>query len=196
MGMRSAVLGLAALGALLLSGCGQGDDGGNDGVASLSTPNSSTSAAATAAGQSDEDKARAFAKCMREHGVDMPDPQVKDGKMTMKVNGGDKKKLDGAQEACKSLLPNDGKPRTPSAADLDRMRAMAKCMREHGVNVPDPTAQDPGIKIQGTPGDKGKVDAAMKACDSNFGKGSHSTNGGGGSDGDKPGASMGTGGGQ
>jgi len=194
MGIRTAALGIAALGGLLLGGCGQSGDGGNGGVASLSTPNSSTSAAAAAAGQTDEDKARAFAKCMREHGIDMPDPQVKDGKMTMKVSGGDKKKLDAAQEACKSLMPNDGKPKTPSAADLDRMRALAKCMREHGVNVPDPTAQDPGIKIQGTPGDKGKVDAAMKACDPGFGEGKHTTSG---DDGDgKPGASMGTGGGQ
>jgi hypothetical protein len=188
--MRSAALGLAVLGALLLGACGQATKD-NDGVASLSTPNTSTSAAAAATGQTDEDKARAFAKCMREHGIDMPDPQVNGGKVTIQINGGEKKKVDAAQKACKSLMPNDGKPKAPSAADLDKMRALAKCMREHGVNVPDPTAQDPGIRIQG--GEKSKVDAVMKACDPDFGKGEHSTSSEGGG---KPGATVGTGDGQ
>ena len=193
MGMRYAALGVAALGALLLSGCGHSGDNG-DGVASLSTSNGASSAPATPAGQTDEDKARAFAKCMREHGVDMPDPEVKDGKMTMKVNGGNKATLDKAQKACNSLMPNRGKARTPSAADLDKMRAVAKCLREHGLNVNDPTAQDPGIQIHGgDPADKSKIDAGMKACDPDFGKAgtTHNETGGNGS-----GGSMSTGGGQ
>src|ERR1044072_4366485 len=137
MGIRWRLLAFAAR-AVLLAGCGQGQRQ-DPGVASISTPNAPSTSAAANAAKTDEDKAREFAKCMREHGVDMPDPEVGDGKVRIKINGGkgDKRKIDAANEACKSLMP--GGPKGPvSAQDLDRARALAKCMREHGVNVPDP----------------------------------------------------------
>jgi hypothetical protein len=181
MGYR--VLGVVCLGALLLGGCSQGT-GGGDGVASLSTPNSSSAAAPAAdAGQTDGDKARAFAKCMREHGVNMPDPQTGDGKIRIKIDGKvDKSTMDKANEACKSLLPNGGDRGPVSAEDLDKMRGVAKCLRAHGMDVPDPTADDPGIKMKAGEGtDQRKVEAAMRECDPDFGKAEkHAESGGSG----------------
>ncbi|MFE7313629.1 hypothetical protein ACFU7T_11050 [Streptomyces sp. NPDC057555] len=53
------------------------------------------------------DKALKFAQCMREEGVDMPDPELKDGNLTMKAGGGpdvSKEKMEKAQKACNDKL--------------------------------------------------------------------------------------------
>jgi hypothetical protein len=161
---------VAALGtALLLGGCGAQPDAGSK-VASISTP--PTAGGPTAAdnsGKSDEDKMRDFAKCMREHGVDMPDPKpAGDGKgmsIAIQGEGADRGKIDAAQNACKHLMPNGGEMKPPSAEELDKMRKQAKCMREHGVDMPDP---DPtgkgGMRIGGPGDDPKKFEEAAKAC--------------------------------
>jgi hypothetical protein len=161
---------VAALGAaLLLGGCGaKADDG--DKVASISTPpQSGGPTAADTSGKSDEDKMRDFAKCMREHGVDMPDPKpAGDGGGMAITLGGDEKdrsKLDAAQNACKHLMPNGGEMKPPSAEELDKMRKQAKCMREHGIDMPDPDPSGKGATRMGGPGDDPKkFEAAAKAC--------------------------------
>lgn len=72
--MRTRLTLIAAIGAaVLLAGCGAKPDDASK-VASISGPSSSAPAKA-ADNKSDEDKMRDFAKCMREHGVDMPDPK-------------------------------------------------------------------------------------------------------------------------
>src|SRR5262245_41418285 len=83
MGVRMR-LGLAITALALVSACGSGDGGGNR-VASLES-SASTSTQQQAGGGNGEpskeefaDSARKFAKCMREHGVDMPDPKIGDG---------------------------------------------------------------------------------------------------------------------
>src|SRR3954449_12518875 len=128
--MRTRIV-VAALGAaLLLGGCGaKADDGAK--VASISTPpQSGGPTAADTSGKSDEDKMRDFAKCMREHGVDMPDPKpAGDGKgMSIAIQGdsSDRGKVDAASNACKHLMPNGGEMKPPSAEELDKMRKEAK----------------------------------------------------------------------
>jgi len=163
----------------LATGCsGGGDDGGK--VASISSaPKSGEPQAANATG-SEEDQMRAFAKCMRDHGVDMPDPEMSpDGKggITIKgVQGADQgsggtpdtKSIDAANDACKSLLPNGGEMKPMSPEELDKARADAKCMRDHGVDMPDPDPNGGGngrtMRIGGSDTDKDKLEAAMKAC--------------------------------
>ncbi|MEQ0560701.1 hypothetical protein ABJI51_16565 [Amycolatopsis sp. NEAU-NG30] len=163
---------VAALGAaLLLAGCGAKADDGSK-VASISTPpKTGGPTAADNSGKSDEDKMREFAKCMREHGVDMPDPKpAGDGKGGMIAvgpgeNGADRTKIDAANKACKQLLPNGGEMKQPSAEDLDRMRKEAKCMREHGVDMPDPDPSGTGgMRIGGPGSDPKKFEEAAKAC--------------------------------
>lgn len=148
-----------------LAGCSN-DDGGGDKVASVSSPPAAGQGDQNTGNQggSDEDKRRAFAKCMREHGVDMPDPGAGGKGQTLKIEAGDEGKMKAADDACRKLLPNGGEMKKPDAKELDEMRKQAKCMREHGVDMPDPDPEKPGMRIAGKAGDPGKMDAAAKAC--------------------------------
>lgn len=65
----------------------------------------------------DQEKLLAYAQCMRDHGVDMDDPQFDGDKVTMKSgpNGGDKgasdadkQTYDAAQQACRDKNPMPG----------------------------------------------------------------------------------------
>ena len=150
--LRHPSLILVAIGtALVLGACGSSNgDGG------------STSAT------NDGDKAFAgalkFAKCMREHGIDMPDPQrVGNGgiKQTMKAGANaDNAKVQAAQKDCQKYMQIGG-GRAPSAAERAKVQnAMldyAKCMRAHGVDMPDPKfSNSGGVTFQlGGPGRKG-----------------------------------------
>jgi hypothetical protein len=159
----------------LVTACGSGGDGGDDGVASLGDKDTPSSTAA--APKDDVDQARAYAKCMREHGVDMADPEVSpDGGVGLSIDKGDEAVVAKADQACKKLMPNGGVPEKPSPEDLDRMREEAQCLRDHGIDVEDPTMDDPGIRINGAgPGDD-KFDKATAECSD--GKGSTSIGGG------------------
>ena len=100
---------------------------------------------------------RAFAQCMRDHGVPMEDPVItEDGdgrtKVEMRAGGpsGAPKGETGpgfgseafkkAEEECRALMPQGGElGQGPSPEDEENMRNFSKCMRENGVeNFPDP----------------------------------------------------------
>ncbi|MGW3963065.1 hypothetical protein ACWED2_24825 [Amycolatopsis sp. NPDC005003] len=167
MRIRTAVAAIGA--ALLLAGCGAKADDGSK-VASISTPSKTGGpTAADNSGKSDEDKIREFTKCMREHGVDMPDPKpAGDGNgvaIGIQGEGADKDKIDAAQNACKHLMPNGGEMKPPSAEELDKMRKDAKCMRDHGIDMPDPDPAGKGAtRIGGMGDDPKKFEEAAKAC--------------------------------
>src|SRR5690348_8193826 len=85
------------------------------------------------------EQGREFAQCMRDHGVDMPDPQTADsGGVRITVTGGPNSNTDAAMEACKDKLPNGGTPPSMSPEQQEQLRQFAQCMREHGVDMPDP----------------------------------------------------------
>ena len=174
MGARWRLALLAGL-CTLATACGTGDNGG-DGVASISGTNPPSSSAKDDP-DDDVDQLRAYAKCMREHGVDMPDPVVDgDGGVSMSIDGTDKTAADKADKECKHLMPNGGEPPEVSPEDLDRMRKEAQCLRDHGVDAKDPTADKPGIQIEGGGPDDEKTRKAMEECSD--GKGSVSSGGG------------------
>lgn len=175
MGARWRLAVLAGL-CTLATACATGDNGG-DGVASISGTNPPSSSAGKDNPDDDIDQLRAYAKCMREHGVDMPDPEVDgDGGVSMSIDGGDKATADKADKECKHLMPNGGAPPEVSAEDLDRMREEAQCLRDHGVDAKDPTADNPGIQIEGGGPDDEKTRKAMEECSD--GEGSVSSGGG------------------
>ncbi|MEU4447175.1 hypothetical protein AB0K14_37510 [Actinosynnema sp. NPDC050801] len=138
--------------ALALTGCG------TVGAAPSAPPSSS-------AAMSQEDRLREFARCMRDNGVDVPDPEPggKPGGFG-KVDRTDPD-FERAREACRELLPGGGDLSKLDPEQLDRLREFTRCMRDNGVDVPDP---DPnGGKMSGL----GKVDrdspafrAALDAC--------------------------------
>jgi hypothetical protein len=167
MGSRWRLAVVAGLFTLVTACGGGGGDGGDDDVASISGKNTPTSTAPREDKGNELDKMRAYAKCMRENGVDVKDPDANGGGIGIAIEGeAEKKKVDTANEKCKAHLPNGGEPEKPTAEQLDEARAMAKCLREHGIDVREPTMDDPGIAISGSSGedDKSKVDKAMEEC--------------------------------
>ena len=98
---------------------------------------------------------------MREHGVDMPDPQVgSNGEMSFSIGAGpgklDRSKLQEAQEACQDLMPTGlGKPGDIPQEQRDAMLAFAQCMRDHGIDMPDPQFETGGRVMIGGPGEDG-----------------------------------------
>lgn len=119
---------------MILTACGSSD---SSQVASLGT----SSAAPSASTQADSsDSQLAFAKCMRENGVDMPDPDPDGGFGAGRgdINPNDPKFRAGL-EKCQDLMPSGGQmDRTFDAAGQERMLELAKCLRQNGVDMPDP----------------------------------------------------------
>jgi hypothetical protein len=140
----------AVAGALALGACGGSEDGGGG----------------AGSGKDRQDKAfegaLKFAKCMREHGIDMPDPQrVGNGgiKMTQKATPGSRAKMEAANKDCQKYMKVGG-GRAPSAAEQakakDAMLAYARCMRAQGVDMPDPQFSSGGFSFKlGGPRSKG-----------------------------------------
>jgi hypothetical protein len=150
------VTALAALLALLLAACG--------------------GAAATEQSSPDPQEAMLdFARCMREHGIDMPDPGA-DGDFTVGGEVVDPRspEFTAAQEACADLLEEAigdlERPDPQQRAEIEAdMLAFARCMREHGIDFPDPQF-DGGMAIIG-PSEGSEFDpedpevvAATEAC--------------------------------
>jgi hypothetical protein len=168
--------------AIVAAGCGGGDSGGGQ-VASL---DGSKSAAKTGTVKKTDPATamRAFARCMRAHGVDMADPKVdSSGKGLIQIGPGpaaggasparpDEKKLQTAQRACQHFMDaaqaNGGKRPDPAQEAKARRQALAfaRCMREHGVDMPDPQFEGNGAITQKVSGSQNgrAFEAANKAC--------------------------------
>lgn len=152
----------AAAFALVASGCAGNSDPGA-GVASLSDSNQPPASQQAVDGRTDEDTLREFAKCMREHGVNIPDPAPGEGGIKLEDTDPQSEKVQDAREACRHLLPNGGNPQEMDPERLDKARERAKCMREHGIDVPDPDPNNPGVRVpEGV--DREKAKAAREAC--------------------------------
>jgi hypothetical protein len=161
---RALVAALLAVSPLALAACGADGGGSGDSAATRE--------------QKNRDAQLAFAKCMREHGIDMPDPNPNQGGISLNVpKGTSPAKVDAADEACRKYLDAvQGPDLSPEQEKKFQQAALAqaRCMREHGVDMPDPTFDDKGratIKTKGKRGGKGgpgpdepKVEKAMEAC--------------------------------
>ncbi|GAA1260435.1 hypothetical protein GCM10009677_09690 [Sphaerisporangium rubeum] len=82
-----------------------------------------------------------WARCLREHGVAQPDPEVVNGDGirfgTYEKDSVDKDALKKAEQACKKYRPV--LPAADMAVKLELGRLFARCMREEGVeSYPDP----------------------------------------------------------
>jgi hypothetical protein len=170
----AALVGVLAL-MLVVAACGGGGNQ-NDGVASLSGSNKPTTTTAAPLSKQDvEQAALAFARCMRQHGIDMPDPQFSGNKITQDFKGGpgskgpDDPAFKAAEQACNKYLPNGGQPPRLDPQEQQQLLAFARCMRQHGIDMPDPRP-DGGLVIRrrGGPGgvnpDDQKFKAAEQAC--------------------------------
>jgi hypothetical protein len=129
-----------------------------------------------------------YAQCMREHGVDMPDPKFSEnGGMTMRIGGPGSRKappkatMDAAQKACQKIMERV-KPPTMSpqqqAEARERALKMARCMRERGFDFPDPQFGKGGEIRRRIGGPNSGIDPedprfqqAMEACQKSSGGG-------------------------
>jgi hypothetical protein len=161
--MKTFTIVLAAVAlALVAAGCG-----------------SSTAASGETTTTSDEDAPIEWARCMRENGVDVPDPQVDDeGRVRVQVGSRgvrpDDAKVQAAMRECGNLLRafrSGGKE--PSAEDRARFQEQAlkfaRCMREHGIDMPDPKFDGSGgfMQVGPPPGsnrDSATFRNASEAC--------------------------------
>ncbi len=114
------------------------------------------------------------ARCMREHGVDVPDPKPGAGgeiQFGMRVDGTDKLKVQRAEEACRKYLEDVRPPElSPEQQREFREQALkhARCMRANGIDMPDPTFGQGGkveMRIEGGVGpDNPRFDEAQRKC--------------------------------
>lgn len=132
-----------------------------------------------------------YARCMRENGIDMPDPQFEGGRVTMRAGGpGQKMNPDDMRKAEKACAKYQDAIEPPEMSDEDKAEmkeaalANAKCMRENGVpDFPDPTFDENGgaqIRMRGNiDPESPKFQKAMKACEDTMPKlGSTAADGG------------------
>jgi hypothetical protein len=116
-----------------------------------------------------------FARCMRQHGVDMPDPKFEGGRVTMRQRGDNisPERAHAAEKACKHFQDAIKPPTLTDAEKAEfkqRALAQARCMRKHGIDVPDPVFdEDGGARMEIRKGDGIRPDdpkfrAAERAC--------------------------------
>jgi len=129
-----------------------------------------SSAAGTNA-RPDDAKELAFARCMREAGIDFPDPGSGPRRVRIPRNVS-RTKLQTSMEACRKKTGGGPPELTDEQRTEMRDAALkfAKCMRAHGVDMPDPTVGDgPGgggglLMRRGAQGDTPAFRKAMEAC--------------------------------
>jgi hypothetical protein len=127
-----AIITLAAVGASsALVACGGSEASGEDAQANA------------------EDAGLEFAKCMREHGVDVPDPKPGAGGFGFQIRSSDPQendKFQEAQDACGDILEKaipEG-DRADPAEMRDELHKMTECLRDKGYDVPEPQFAGPG----------------------------------------------------
>jgi hypothetical protein len=149
----------ALLALVLLAACSS-----TSGVATIDGGDVATPTPSASAGSDDPEEAMfAFAECMREQGIDMPDPVIRRFEASGDsgggiVNGGrdeapgggpafdpNSEEFQAAEEICgehleglEGLEPGDAPELTPEQEEA--LIAFTECMREHGIDMPDPGA--------------------------------------------------------
>lgn len=162
---RSTTLAATAILAVALAACGgtAGDaaDSNDDEIASLGTTATPAGPDATASGgtspdapQDPEEAMLSYTECMRDQGIDMPDPIANEGRgngafvVVEDTAGGDMEDFMAAEEECSPLLEGamseiENDPEHEAELRED-MLEFAECMREQGIDMPDPVLNEDG----------------------------------------------------
>jgi hypothetical protein len=134
---------------------------------------------ASASENSREEAGLRFAECMREHGIDVPDPQPGGeiqigGPGSADIPPPSDPAFQDAFEACEDELGEAG-PADLSAEERQELEdaalEFAQCMREHGIDMPDPqVGSGPGggfgmIFEEGADPDSPAFQEASQACE-------------------------------
>jgi hypothetical protein len=173
--MRTYVLRTAAFVALAITLAGCSGESGPP-VAVADAVSGTTTSVAHSAGSSpatELDKALAYSKCMRTHGVsNWPDPvETPSGGYGFRTDGVDPKSpaFQSALDACKALYDWGGSSESLSPAQQQAWLDWAKCIRSHGVpSFPDPTFSGSEVHISRGGSSSAQLQSAMDACKSHM----------------------------
>lgn len=126
--------------------------------------------------QSAEDARVKFAQCLREEGIEVEDPG-EGGRLHFRQGRGEGPeraleeggRFEEAAEKCREKLGDAAPPELSEEQRQefqDRALAFARCMREQGIDFPDPEFGEGGRITQRmeAPRDEGRVREAEKAC--------------------------------
>jgi hypothetical protein len=151
-----------AIAALVAAACSGGGSGGGDGVASIDADDSGgASGDVEAQATSPEQQLLDYVACLREQGLDIPDPQVDaDGNLVLNpeelFQGEDRSQaeIDRFAEDLQEAQGVCGEPPEGAIGGFDHggdqtdfedaLLVFAQCMREAGVDIPDPDFSSPG----------------------------------------------------
>jgi hypothetical protein len=163
--MRKTILAATVLAAaVLITGCGA--DKPDAQVASGSGAQS-TSPSSAPASLSQDELAVKFTQCLRENGLNVPDPEPGKGPMLRfdKNSGVTQEQVQKAMEACSEYNPQS--QGSPNPQQAENGRKYAECMRKNGVEkFPDPKPDQQGIMIGPGVADDPDFQKAQGACQS------------------------------
>ncbi|MEV6681152.1 hypothetical protein AB0N09_30440 [Streptomyces erythrochromogenes] len=119
---------------LFATACANDSSEGRDSSASGSTGGGGAS---TGGAGADADRALKMRQCLREHGIDIPDPEPGQDPRGMTLGeGADPQKMQEAMKACGMQGPGAGKE--PTQEEKDKELKWVRCMRENGIALKDP----------------------------------------------------------
>ncbi|WP_188267910.1 MULTISPECIES: hypothetical protein [unclassified Streptomyces] len=157
--MRGAIA-AAALTLLATACAGGGSD--EPGVASKGGgPTASPGSASASPSGTRQDQLVAFARCMREKGVDIADPAPGDENVQLPPGTKGDARTQEALAGCQGLLGAGGKENTDASAQ-DKAVRLARCLREKGLDVADPEPGKP-LQLSGAGSDP-KARTAITEC--------------------------------
>ncbi|MDQ4048569.1 MAG: hypothetical protein M3131_04185, partial [Actinomycetota bacterium] len=136
-----ATVGAAALAGLALAACGGGEEGSSSGAEGAGDGHGDRAAL--------EQAALKHAECMREQGINVPDPKPGEGGIILRGprGGGDPGSERRAAKECDRYL-RDVPPPKLSDEQKSEMRdgalKHARCMRAQGIDFPDPKVDENG----------------------------------------------------
>jgi hypothetical protein len=121
-------------------------------VAPAASTAADTSTPSVSAPTDPEEAMLAYTECMRDHGIEMEDPRPAGGEgggaIVAQAPEGDDEEFQAAQAECERLLDevvSAFEPDPEQEAELrEQLLEYAQCMREHGIDMPDPTFEEDG----------------------------------------------------
>ena len=165
--MRKTTLAAAALAAVvLLTGCGA-DEPDSQVASGSGAQAQSTTPSTTGPSLSRDEMAVKFTQCLREQGLNVPDPEPGKGPMLKfgPDSGVSREQVDKALEACKEYNPQG--EAGPNPQQEENGRKFAECMRKNGVEkFQDPKPGQRGIQIGPEVGEDPDFQKAQEACQS------------------------------
>jgi hypothetical protein len=106
-----------------------------------------------------------YAECLQDQGLKV---KINPGDGFTMPKDTDPKKREAAEAACRNVAP-PGMYAKPSAEELDKYVKVAKCLRDQGIKVTDPTEERPQLQIDQLPPDNLKQ--LQEDCEAKVGGG-------------------------